>query len=119
MKNQFELNKLSYFIIKETKKKERVCNIFSDMLVKSLNSKRGMLDYQFHFPQSTLHLSYFTFISFSPQSISFISSIIVDTPSHSYLPYLVLHSPLHSLHGHSTLLSVSLFSQSHLCHLTT
>ena len=93
MKNQFELNKLSYFIIKETKKRETVCNIFSDVLVKSLNSKRGMLDYQldcscfisfpsvhtsfiifhFYFLQFTIHLIHF--IYHSPCTISFIFTL--------------------------------------------
>ena len=76
-----------------------------------------------HFFQSTLHCSCFILlpsvhtslfmfhlISFSPQSISFISSTTVHL-----VPYLVVFI----LHGHSTSLQVSLFSQFRLWNLTT
>ena len=58
------------------------------------------------FIQSTFHCSCFIFMSFSPKSISFISSTIVHLV-HIYLIWL------HSYYM-VTLLSVSLFSQSHL-----
>ena len=74
-----------------------------------------------HFLQSTLHCS--CFISFHPvhtslimfhfyflQSTVHLIHFIYYSPSHSYLPYLVWII----LHGHSSLLSVSLFSQSRL-----
>ena len=91
-----------------------------------------LLHYRLHcscfilFP--SVHTSLFSFhlIFFSPHFIDHVSFLfpsvhlihfIYHSPSHSYLnlPYLV---PL-ILHGHSTLLSLSLFSQSRLWKLTT
>ena len=66
-----------------------------------------------HFLESTLHWSCFIFISFSPQSISFISPTTVHL-NHVYLILVVF-----ILHGHSTSLSVSPFSQSRLSKLVS
>ena len=59
----------------------------------------SLIMFHFYFLQSTVHLIHFTYHS----------------PSRSCLPYLVVFI----LHGHSTSLSVSLFSQSHLWKLMT
>ena len=59
----------------------------------------SLIMFHFYFLQSTVHLIHFTYHS----------------PSRSCLPYLVVFI----LHGHSTSLSVSLFSQSGLWKLTT
>ena len=72
------------------------------------------------FPKSTLHCSCFiSFPSVSPHFIDHVSFSFpsLHSPSHSYLclPYLVALI----LHGHSTLWSVLLFSQSRLWKLTT
>ena len=67
--------------------------------------------FMLHLISFSSHFIHHVFISFSPQSISFVSSTISPShSSHSYLPYLVALI----LHGHSTLLPVSLFSQSRL-----
>ena len=58
----------------------------------------SLFKFHFYFLQSTVHLIHFTYHS----------------PSRSCLPYLVVFI----LHGHSTSLSVSLFSQSRLWKLT-
>ena len=79
-----------------------------------------------HFLKSTLQCSCFILLSsVSPHFIDHVSFSFpsVHSPSHSFhlpspsrscLPYLVVFI----LHGHSTSLSVSLFSQSHLWKLT-
>ena len=59
----------------------------------------SLIMFHFYFLQSTVHLIHFTYHS----------------PSRSCLPYLVVFI----LHGHSTSLSVSLFSQSCFSKLTT
>ena len=65
-----------------------------------------------HFLQSTLIVQiFFYFLQFTDH----FSDFIYHSPSCSYLPYLVVFI----LHGNSTLLSVSLFSQSYLWKLTT
>ena len=115
---------------KTNKQKECVTFIF-DPLVKLLNSKRGMLHYQLHcscfitLPSVHTSLCMFHLISFSPHFIDHVSFFFQSTvdliyftyhiPACSYLPYLVVFI----LHGRSTSLSVSLFSQSHLWKLTT
>ena len=59
----------------------------------------SLIMFHFYFLQSTVHLIHF----------------IYNSPSHSHLPYSVALI----LHGHSTLLPVSLFSQPCLWKLTT
>ena len=100
------------------KKRERVTFIF-DSLVKSLNSKRGMLYYRLHcscfilFP--SIHTSLIMFHFYFLQSTIHVIHFTYNSPSRSCLPYLVVFI----LHGHSTSLSVSVFSQSRLWKLTT
>ena len=76
-----------------------------------------MIDFTVHvssyFLKSTLHCSCFIFVSFSPQSISFISPTTVQLV-HIYLIWLDSH---HMVIQPS--LSVSLFSQSRLWKLAT
>ena len=96
---------------KNKKKRECVTFIF-DPLVKSLNSKRRMLQYRLHCSCFILffsvHISLFMFHCYFLQS--------TVHPIHlPYFPYLVVFI----LYGHSTSWSVSLFSQSLLWKLTT
>ena len=133
------MNKLNSFINKQIElffnqrniKKEFVT--FIDPLVKLLNSKRGILHYQLHrscfvlFPSVHTSLFMFHIISFSPGFIDHVSCLFpsVHSPSLSlHLPQSIsfiftLFGCIHILHLHSTILSVSLFSQSCLRKLMT
>ena len=118
--NSFINKQIELFFKKTEKKKEIECVIFIfDPLVKSLNSKRGMLHYRLQcscsisFP--SIHTSLIMFHFYFLQSLVHLILFTYHSPSRSYLPYLVVFI----LHGHSTSLSVSLFSQSRLWKLTT
>ena len=64
---------------------------------------------------SSVHTSLFMFYFYFLQSTVHLICFTYHSPSRSYLPYLIIFI----LHGHSTTLSVSLFSQSRLWKLTT
>ena len=74
---------MSYFLTKERNKKRECVTFIFDPLVKS-------------FLQSTLHGSCFIFISFSPQSISFVSPTTVHL-GYIYLIWLYSYSDIHYL----------------------
>ena len=94
-------NWVNFLSIKKqkTKKKERECVTFIfDPLVKSLNSKTGILHYGLHCSCfklfSSVHISLFMFhlISFSPHFIDHVSFLFpsVHSPSHSFhLPHSI------------------------------
>ena len=88
---QFTLHYVSYHFLQSTLH----CSCF----IWFLSVHTSLIMFHFYFLQSTFYLIYF----------------IYHSPSHSYLPYLVTLI----LHGHSTLLSVSHFSQSPLWKLTS
>ena len=125
------MNKLNYFInkqielfFKQTKKqkKEREieCATFVfDPLVNSLNSKREILHCRLRcscfMSFSSVHTSRIMFHFYFLHCTVHLIHFIYHSPSRSHLLYLVVFI----LHGHSTSLSVSLFSQSRLWKLTT
>ena len=131
------MNKLSFLINKQTNKKRECVTFIFDPLVKSLNSKREILHYRLHclrliscpsvhtslfmshlisfhkFP--SVHTSLITLHFYFLQSTIHLIHFIYHSPFHSHVPYLVALI----LHCHSTLLLVSLFSQSPLWQVTT
>ena len=81
---QFFINKQIELFFNQSKKQKTECVVFIfDLLVKSLNSKRGMLHYWHHcscfisFSSVNTLLTVFHFYFFSPQTISFISPTTV------------------------------------------
>ena len=89
-----QINRADFLSIKETKKRNRECLTFIfDPLVKSLNSKRGMLHYRLDCSCSiwipSVHTSVFMFHLIS-LSTHFIDHVSFSFPS--------VHSPSHSFH---------------------
>ena len=93
----------------------KIPSITGDPKVTSLQLLHYRLHWSCFISFPSVHTSLMMFHFYLPSSTVHLIHSIYHSPSRSYLPYLVVFI----LHGHSTSLSLSLFSQFHLWKLTT